>query len=134
MARDPKRKKGWRIRVLQWHRQVGLATSFLMIILAVTGIILNHNADWGTTQAAVNSKWLLAWYDVDPTQIEQGYAPPLSWDRVLLDLHTGRFFGDWGVYLMDAAAIVLLLLTFTGIYNWYRSPRRVKSIKPAERK
>ncbi len=122
----PKRKKSWRLKVLRWHRQIGLAASLLMVLLAVTGIILNHNADWGTTHAEVKSEWLMAWYDIDPAQVEQGYAPPLSLDRILLDLHTGRILGDWGIYLMDAAAIILLLLTFSGIYNWYRSPRRGK--------
>lgn len=124
MANPPKRRKGWRLRILRWHRQIGLASALLMVILAVTGIILNHNADWGTTHAAIESEWMMAWYDINPADVKEGYAPPLSWDRVLLDLHTGRILGDWGIYVMDGAAIILLILTFTGMYNWYRSPRR----------
>ena len=43
----------------------------------------------------------------------------LPWERVLLDLHSGRIFGPWGSYVMDAAAVVLFLLVVSGIYNWY---------------
>ena len=43
----------------------------------------------------------------------------LPWERVLLDLHSGRILGSWGSYVMDAAAVVLLLLVISGIYNWY---------------
>ena len=43
----------------------------------------------------------------------------LPWERVMLDLHSGRFFGSWGPYVMDAAAVILFLLVASGIYNWY---------------
>lgn len=42
----------------------------------------------------------------------------LSVERVVLDLHSGRIFGAWGVYLMDTAAIVFLLLAISGIWLW----------------
>ena len=42
----------------------------------------------------------------------------LSVERVVLDLHSGRILGAWGVYLMDAAAIVFLLLAASGIWLW----------------
>lgn len=47
----------------------------------------------------------------------------LSWERVLLDLHSGRILGDWGVMLMDAVAVALAFLVLTGFWFWYR-PRR----------
>jgi len=48
----------------------------------------------------------------------------ISLDRILLDLHTGRIFGAWGVYIFDAAAIVLLFLAVSGVVNVLRPPRR----------
>jgi len=50
----------------------------------------------------------------------------LSWERVLLDLHSGRIMGDWGLYLMDGAALILLFLSGTGVYIWLKSKRRRK--------
>lgn len=44
----------------------------------------------------------------------------LTWERVLLDVHSGRLAGGAGVLLMDAAAILLLLLAFTGTWLWFR--------------
>ena len=48
----------------------------------------------------------------------------LTMERVLLDLHSGRIFGAYGVYLMDAAALALLWLSCSGLWVWWR--RRVK--------
>lgn len=42
----------------------------------------------------------------------------LSLERVLLDLHSGRFLGSWGVYLVDAAAVLFLLLAISGVWLW----------------
>jgi hypothetical protein len=42
----------------------------------------------------------------------------LSVERVLLDLHSGRIFGFAGPYLMDAAAVLLILLALTGSWLW----------------
>lgn len=43
----------------------------------------------------------------------RGHGLPLI--RVLADLHSGRIFGRHGPWLMDASAVVLLLLVLTGI-------------------
>lgn len=41
----------------------------------------------------------------------------ISWNRVILDLHSGRFFGSLGKWIVDLTAFGLIFLTFTGI--WY---------------
>lgn len=43
----------------------------------------------------------------------------ISWQKVLQDLHSGRFFGHWGIYVVDAAALILLLLALSGFWIWY---------------
>lgn len=48
----------------------------------------------------------------------------LSWERVLLDLHSGRLFGSWGVYLVDLFALMLLFLGVSGWVVWWRTRRR----------
>lgn len=42
----------------------------------------------------------------------------ISWQRVILDIHSGRWFGSWGIWVMDAAAIALILLAFSGLWLW----------------
>ncbi len=51
----------------------------------------------------------------------------LKLERVVLDLHSGRIFGIYGIYLMDAAAIALLWLSLSGLWVW--NSRRQKMHK-----
>lgn len=44
-----------------------------------------------------------------------------TWERVLLDLHSGRLLGEWGVWFVDLVAIVLGLLAISGV--WLRLSR-----------
>lgn len=57
----------------------------------------------------------------------------LSLERVVLDLHSGRIFGQYGVYIMDAAAIALLWLCGSGLWVW-GSRRRKQQRKRHYRK
>ncbi len=42
----------------------------------------------------------------------------ISLERFLLDAHSGRFFGKYGIYVIDAAAVLLMILAITGIWLW----------------
>ncbi len=44
----------------------------------------------------------------------------INYERVLLDLHSGRLLGPWGQNIMSIAAILLLILAMTGIFIWLR--------------
>ena len=243
-------RKPKRFTAFLWHRRIGLIAILLVIILAVTGIMLNHTEALKLDEKYIESSTLLAWYGLEPegeavsydvgehvitvldnlvffntypvTKTEQTfhgavgaeqlivlafdtelvllttdgdfvermptgqsfpqiqrigikYKRPvietsdslyymadehiLDWDviinediawahkttlsdtkmavllesfrgrgltleRVILDLHSGRIFGNYGVYIMDAAAIALLWLSCSGLWVWWR--RRVK--------
>jgi PepSY-associated transmembrane protein len=45
----------------------------------------------------------------------------LNWQRLLQDLHAGRLFGLAGQLVMDLAALLLVILAFTGVIIWSRS-------------
>ena len=47
----------------------------------------------------------------------------LPMERVLLDLHSGRLLGRYGVWVMDAAAVLLIMLAFTGTWMWLKRRR-----------
>ena len=65
-------------------------------------------------------------------EISQGYiADGLPLERVILDLHSGRLVGKMGVYLMDSAALMMILLTVSGVIVWIRRTRR--KVKPKNR-
>lgn len=44
--------------------------------------------------------------------------PGVSLERLLLDVHSGRILGQYGPWLMDGAAVLLLGLAASGIYGW----------------
>ncbi len=47
-------------------------------------------------------------------------ASLVSWERILLDIHSGRIFGSLGVILVDVMAILFLLMAISGIWIWSR--------------
>lgn len=62
-------------------------------------------------------------------QLKQAYrGPGLSLERVILDLHSGRIFNaSWGIYIMDASAVIMLLLSFSGVWIWWSRRLKIKS-------
>lgn len=44
-------------------------------------------------------------------------------ERVILDLHSGRFFGQAGPWIFDIAALLLILLALSGTWIWLRRRR-----------
>ena len=252
-------RKPKRFTAFLWHRRIGLFALVLVIILAITGIMLNHTERLKLDESYISSSWLLNWYGIEPedepisfrikndtqghvisawnnqlffdatkvTTLEQSihgaigaeqfivvaldneiillsydgdfiervstsisfsniqrlgikYKRPvietseplyymadehiLDWDaiinedikwteeysltdgeleqllityrgnglkleRVILDLHSGRIFGGYGVYLMDAAAIALLWLSVSGLWVWSSRRRKMRRKK-----
>ena len=49
-----------------WHRRIGLLGLLLVIILAVTGILLNHTEKFKLDETYINNAWLLNWYGIKP--------------------------------------------------------------------
>lgn len=100
--------------MLRWHRRVGLVAAALVVVLALSGVALNHSAVLDLDQRAVTTPLLLEWYGINSS------GRWLSLERILLDVHSGRIFGHYGPWLMDGAALMLLILAATGIIGWLR--------------
>lgn len=227
----------WRFFLLRWHRRLGIVSALFVLLLAVTGILLNHSHEFGLDGAPLESPWLRQHYgvaapaglthalpagelsvrggwlrlgernlgscpqlvgvveqagqvlavcsdrlilltpagelidqadavrgipeglsaigrqrdqvllrqgessfavdlndlSVRPARPEPGVAwtgaaaaadtADLDWEQVLLDLHSGRLFGRWGVLLMDAMAILFVILALSGLVMARRRPR-----------
>jgi len=52
--------------------------------------------------------------------LQQYRGSGLTIERVLLDLHSGRIVGSWGVYFVDFIALLLLILSCTGVWMWWK--------------
>ncbi len=51
-----------------------------------------------------------------PQPLAASVPAELHWERLLLDLHSGRLLGSWGPWLMDAAALLFIALACSGLY------------------
>lgn len=56
--------------------------------------------------------------------IERFQGEGINWERVVLDLHSGRILSGFGVALMDLTALGLVLLSLSGFTLWYQGRRR----------
>jgi len=94
-----------------------------------------------------SSDQLLSWQKIEQTTInwssakalptamknvlqQQSREQILDYERLILDIHSGRFFGQYGVYFIDFSGILLIFLSISGMWFWLRtfiSPKRKAS-------
>ena len=108
---------------------IGLTTDGNLAIRAAHGYY-QTDADFLEWHESDSLDAVWAHSEKPPLQLKQ--AIQASWrgnglpmERVMLDLHSGRILGSWGVYLVDAAAILFLLLAISGVWLWGK--RRVSA-------
>ena len=81
-------------------------------------------ANWNVCNEAV------LWSQATPISAEQRATaepllrPGISYERLLLDLHSGRFFGSWGPYVVDAIGAGLILLALSGLWMFSHQRRQ----------
>ncbi len=84
--------------------------------------------DWKKLPDISNQvQWVLSQpppHDLRHTLTARVRSKILPWERVLLDMHSGRLFGTWGVYIIDFVAILLSILALTGSLIWLRKMRK----------
>lgn len=54
---------------LRWHRRIGVAAAVLLLLLAVTGLLLNHTHDVGLDRMPLENRWLRAHYGLESTVV-----------------------------------------------------------------
>ena len=77
--------------------------------------VSESDIEWATT-VAVPDKLKMSLRQHYRTEV-------LPIERVVLDMHSGRFLGSAGPWLMDAAAIALILLSLSGSWMWFKRRR-----------
>lgn len=102
--------------------RIGITHNGQLAVMAAHGI---YTADrdlltWQHTPSAitvwVSSKNLPA--PLYQQLLEKYRGHGLSLERIILDLHSGRIFGRYGIYVMDTAAMLMLFLSFSGSWIW----------------
>ena len=98
-----------------------LGTVYVSTREAALQVNLN-TLQWVNAEASIRSFNTLAKLDGDKTAaIQKDYGDSLlSWERLILDIHSGRVLGGMGVFLVDLMAILFVLMAMTGVWIWSR--------------
>jgi hypothetical protein len=72
-------KRSLRLFLLRWHRRIGVMLSLFVILIAATGIVINHANRFDLDTMPITSPWILSWYGIEFEGERGGYAADESW-------------------------------------------------------
>ena len=115
-------------------KQIGLSDNQLAIIDEAKQFYL---ADTQISQWTLNNAQKTRWStpaDISEEQVltlKRAFrGEGIFLERVILDLHSGRIFNaQWGVYVMDASAIIMMLLGLSGLWVWWSRQLKMRQKK-----
>jgi hypothetical protein len=64
-------KHVFRAWLWRWHQRLGVAAALAVVVICITGILLNHTSELQLAKSSVQSDWLLKWYGLEK-QSQQG--------------------------------------------------------------
>lgn len=136
--------KSWRnlhIYSFGYWRLLSSILAVLFIIIFITGFFLNHRHEFRFLSRTQVPLYLLPGHYTDRVELinqSQSNLPvakmngaPLEW--IVRDLHTGEFFGRWGIYFYDGLAAVLTLLGVSGLVMYLRLRTARKKVRKHRR-
>lgn len=109
--------------------RLGLDADGQLIVSTATGLYRSDSQllDWQPWPGAADT---VSWSTPQPIMgaaiaaLQADYLSRiLPWERMILDLHSGRLLGSFGPWLMDAAATLMLLLAGSGVLIWWKRRR-----------
>jgi uncharacterized iron-regulated membrane protein len=90
------------------HIWVGLTAALYFMLIAATGVAINHRERLRLEERTVSRTWLPASYRPDD-------GPEVRADIVVTDLHSGLIFGRVGAPILDFVALVWFISIATGV-------------------
>ena len=110
----------------KWHRKVGITAAFFVMLLVVSGLLLNHTKHLNLQNIFVESEKLLKWYNIQPKSQRKRFRVDQHWvsqidsrlyfDQMELADHIENLYG--AVRISDGFVIAfderLLILTLSG--------------------
>ncbi len=63
------RLQRWRPFFWRWHKRAGLSAAIIVVLVSVTGILLNHTSELALGKSPVRQAWLLSHYGVALPQL-----------------------------------------------------------------
>lgn len=112
---------------------IGRVNNDTFIIATETGNYIN-GADIGNWQQkpVMTSEWST------PDKLPPAYMDKimalyrgrgLSIERVLLDIHSGRFIGKWSIVILDIIAVLIIFSAISGMWMWYKKKKLLAELE-----
>ena len=74
-----------------WHRRLGLIVLLLVIVLSITGIMLNHTEALELDSHNIDNNWLLDWYGLNPSGAPVSF---IAGDHIVTQWDGQLFFNE----------------------------------------
>jgi hypothetical protein len=97
------------------HAIAGLALTFNMLVIVVTGIMVQHRESFHLDGRMISRHLLPG--DYRPQDGPEGVRA----DIVITDLHSGRILGPTGALIVDVLAVGWFLLLLSGVVLYFVS-------------
>ena len=118
----------WRDWLFKVHIATGLIAALWLLLIAVTGILINHQEELGLWDMAISDRYLPSYYRADAR------TGDTRLNVILTDLHSGRIFGVHGNLLGDLIALLLILSIISGSFCYGTKRRLINSNHNGEEK
>jgi len=98
----------WRDRLYRIHVVTGLAAAAWFLLIALTGVLINHQESLGLLDAEISDRYLPGYYRADAR------TGATRLNILITELHSGRIFGSRGHWVSDLVGLILIVSLLTG--------------------
>ena len=120
-------------------KNIGLINNKIALLNEGGQLYLSNSqlSSWKLNNNALNPIWSettkINKFQVD--QLKTAYrGDGLNLEKLILDLHSGRIFNDsWGIYIMDASAVLMMLLGLSGTWVWWSRKLKTRRKRHAKK-
>ena len=108
------------------HMATGLVAALWVLLLAVTGVMINHQKSLGLLDAEISDNYLPDSYRAD---VRTGTT---RLNIIVTDLHSGRIFGAHGTWVSDLIALFLFVSLTSGAFSYWIKRRLQRCNQPQQ--
>jgi hypothetical protein len=107
------------------HTLSALIVAAWLLLLALTGVAINHQESLGLADLQVSDQLLPSYYRAE---FRTGSTSALV---ILTDIHSGRIFGPFGTYLTDAIALLIVVSVISGLASYQLKKQALRLARTA---
>jgi uncharacterized iron-regulated membrane protein len=102
----------WRYRFYRVHVYTGLVAAIGVLLIAMTGVLINHQEYLGLLDIEISDRYL-------PDDYRPDFRTGTTRLNVIItDLHSGRILGDNGHWVSDGISLLLVISLFSGALSY----------------